>query len=198
MSFVVPSALGTTVEAEPCGLARLPDTVRRAGKRVGFGCRGAVRARRSNGVGGARARSRRPRPGPEGRLGSAGGRAGGRRAAGMGRPGTVLIYDSRRLELTNALLLERCDPGTPLSAVRPEIEQDGSSPACSPGCGRHPRRGLRSAHFGRCVRHGSQNSTSGWPLCLPVPRRSIRAWHGRVRNCSGSSPTPPREKCCCH
>ena len=37
--------------------------------------------------------------------------------------GTVLIYDSCRLDLTNALLLERCDPGTPLSA-EPEIDQD--------------------------------------------------------------------------
>jgi streptomycin 6-kinase len=38
--------------------------------------------------------------------------------------GTVLIYDSCRLELSDALLLERCDPGTPLSGLKPEVEQD--------------------------------------------------------------------------
>lgn len=38
--------------------------------------------------------------------------------------GTVLLYDACRLELTNALLLERCGPGTPLSAVQPELDQD--------------------------------------------------------------------------
>ena len=37
--------------------------------------------------------------------------------------GTVLIHDSCRLGQTSALLLERCDPGTPLSAVA-EVEQD--------------------------------------------------------------------------
>ena len=38
--------------------------------------------------------------------------------------GTVLICNSCRVELTNALLLERCDPGTPLGRVQPEIDQD--------------------------------------------------------------------------
>ncbi len=38
--------------------------------------------------------------------------------------GAVLLYDSCRLGLSTALLLERCEPGTPLSAVRPEAEQD--------------------------------------------------------------------------
>jgi streptomycin 6-kinase len=38
--------------------------------------------------------------------------------------GTVLIYDSYRLELSYALLLERCQPGTLLSAAKPEAEQD--------------------------------------------------------------------------
>jgi streptomycin 6-kinase len=37
--------------------------------------------------------------------------------------GTVLIYDGCRLGQTNALLLERCHPGSPLSIV-PEVEQD--------------------------------------------------------------------------
>jgi streptomycin 6-kinase len=37
--------------------------------------------------------------------------------------GTVLIYDWCRLEQTNALLLERCHPGSPLS-VTSEAEQD--------------------------------------------------------------------------
>jgi streptomycin 6-kinase len=37
--------------------------------------------------------------------------------------GTVLIHDSCRLGQTSALLLERCDPGTPLSSVA-EVEQD--------------------------------------------------------------------------
>src|SRR3954471_4392747 len=37
--------------------------------------------------------------------------------------GTVLLYNWCRLEQTNALLLERCQPGGPLSIV-PEVEQD--------------------------------------------------------------------------
>lgn len=37
--------------------------------------------------------------------------------------GTVLIHDWCRLEQTNALLLERCHPGSPLRSV-PEVEQD--------------------------------------------------------------------------
>ena len=38
--------------------------------------------------------------------------------------GTVLVYNSCRRELSNAMLLERCNPGTPLSAVMPEADQD--------------------------------------------------------------------------
>jgi len=38
--------------------------------------------------------------------------------------GTVMIYDWFRLGQSVALLLERCDPGTPLSEVSPEAEQD--------------------------------------------------------------------------
>jgi streptomycin 6-kinase len=38
--------------------------------------------------------------------------------------GAVLLYDSCSLGLSTALLLERCEPGTPLSAVSPEAEQD--------------------------------------------------------------------------
>jgi streptomycin 6-kinase len=38
--------------------------------------------------------------------------------------GTVLIYDACRLGQTSALLLERCRPGTSLSRVRAEPEQD--------------------------------------------------------------------------
>jgi streptomycin 6-kinase len=37
--------------------------------------------------------------------------------------GTVLIYDCCRIEQTNAMLLERCDPGSSLSVVA-EVEQD--------------------------------------------------------------------------
>jgi streptomycin 6-kinase len=42
-----------------------------------------------------------------------------------GGDGTVLIYDSCRAEETTALLLERCRPGTALSELEPETEQDG-------------------------------------------------------------------------
>ena len=38
--------------------------------------------------------------------------------------GAVLLQDSCQLGLSTALLLERCEPGTPLSTVRPEAEQD--------------------------------------------------------------------------
>ena len=38
--------------------------------------------------------------------------------------GAVLLYDSCQLGRSTALLLERCEPGTPLSTVRPEAEQD--------------------------------------------------------------------------
>jgi hypothetical protein len=38
--------------------------------------------------------------------------------------GAVHLYDSCRLGLFTALLLERCKPGTALSGVRPEVEHD--------------------------------------------------------------------------
>jgi streptomycin 6-kinase len=38
--------------------------------------------------------------------------------------GAVLLYDAYADGPTTALLLERCDPGTPLGSVRPEPEQD--------------------------------------------------------------------------
>jgi len=41
-----------------------------------------------------------------------------------GGQGTVLLHDSCRVGRSTALLMERCDPGTPLSANRPEAEQD--------------------------------------------------------------------------
>jgi len=41
-----------------------------------------------------------------------------------GGQGAVLLYDSCRIGPSTALLLERCEPGTPLSAACREVEQD--------------------------------------------------------------------------
>ena len=129
MSFVVPSRLARTVVAEPSPgrsrwLTDLPDTVRE------LACSWGLVVGEPFEPGGQTAWVAPVRD----RLGrdrvlkvgwahdEAEQEADGLRAwAGQG---TVRIYDSRRLELTNALLLERCDPGIPLGEVRSEIDQD--------------------------------------------------------------------------
>ena len=57
--------------------------------------------------------------------------------------GAVLLYDSCPLGLSTALLLERCEPGAPLSASRPEAEQDVIVAGLLPRLWRRPRQGFR-------------------------------------------------------
>jgi streptomycin 6-kinase len=67
--------------------------------------------------------------------------------------GTVLIYDWCRLEQTNALLLERCHPGSPLSIIS-EAEQDMVVAGLLTRLWQAPRRDSRSARYRTCAGDG--------------------------------------------
>jgi streptomycin 6-kinase len=129
MGFIVPSLLSRTIEAEPSPgrldwLTQLPDTVDELASAWGL----VVGAPFEPGGQTAWVAPVRDRTGRELVLkvgwahSEAEQEADGLRAW-RGR-GTVLMYDCRRLNQTTAMLLERCDPGTPLAVARAETEQD--------------------------------------------------------------------------
>ena len=127
--FVVPPLLATTVEAEPspdrlAWLAELPETVGQLAARWQL----EVGAPFDPGGQTAWVAPVRDRAGRDLVL-----KVGWRHLEAEHEPdglrawhgqGAVLLYDSCQLGLSTALLLERCEPGIPLSVVRPEAEQD--------------------------------------------------------------------------
>ena len=106
--------------------------------------------------------------------------------------GAVRLYAAEHCGDTNALLMERCRPGTPLSA-RPEPEQDEVLAELLPRLWVSPPAG----HGFRTLEAMCRRWAAECERQLETARAtSIRAWSGRASRCSGACP-PTRTGASC-
>jgi len=101
--------------------------------------------------------------------------------------GTVQLHAVTELGDTTVLLLDRCEPGTPLADMA-EPARDRVVAGLLRGYGSNLPRGTASGRCSRCAMSG-QTSSSRKPrtvTCLVT-----RTWRAPVSPCSASCPPPP-------
>ena len=193
VSFVVPPLLAKTVEAEPspqrlAWLADLPETVGQLAARWEL----EVGAPFEPGGQTAWVAPVRDRAGRDLVL-----KVGWRHLEAEHEPdglrawrgqGAVLLYDSCRLGLSTALLLERCEPGTPLSAVRPEAEQDLIVAGLLRRLWRAPTAGLPFRPLQAMCRAWVAEFDQRLAALPKAATSSTPGWLARGRSCSSPSP----------